>query len=276
MQDPKQQISPRYSMNLEQRKTWYSPVADVYYKARAPYPQELINRAVTLAQLSSDAAILEIGCGPGNATVCFAQLGFSMICLEPNQDFYHLARHNCVRYSAVEICNTSFEEWVGEANSFNAVLAANAFNWIPPEMGYSKAAQVLQDNGCLILLWNMTPEPRFEVYQAIEEVYQAYTSSLVHYEGAETQADILRGFGQNILNSGCFRDLVSEQIACEVTYSINDFLNLLSTHHLSTLQWLEPQMKDLLFERLREKLEDFGDNIQLSYLSAVQIARKGK
>ncbi|NMF61644.1 class I SAM-dependent methyltransferase [Brasilonema octagenarum] len=271
MQDPKQQRNPRYSMNLEQRKTWYSPVADVYYKARAPYSQKLINRAVTLAQLSSDATILEVGCGPGNATVCFAQLGFSMICLKPNQDFYYLAQRNCAPYSKVEICNTSFEEWELEAKKFNAVLSANAFHWIPPEIGYSKAAEALQDNGSLILLWNMTPEPRYEVYQAIEEVYQAYAPSLAHYEGAETQADILRSFGQNILNSGYFRDLVSEQIACEVTYSIDNFLNL-----LSTLRSLDPQTKDLLFKRLREKLEDFGENIQLSYLCAVQIARKDR
>ena len=273
MQNPEQKISPRSSLSLEQRKTWFSPVADVYYKARAPYSQELINRAVTLAQLSPDATILEVGCGPGNATVCFAQLGFSMICLEPNQEFYHLAQRNCAPYSKVEICNTSFEEWELEAKKFKAVLAANAFVWIPPEIGYPKAAEALQDNGCLILLWNMTPEPRYEVYQAIEEVYQAYVS-FVNYEGAETQADILRGFEQNILNSGCFRDLVSEQIACEVTYSIDNFLNLLSTRNVSTLRLLDLQTKDLLFERLREKLAEFGDNIQLSYLSAVQIARK--
>ena len=273
MQNPEQKISPRSSLSLEQRKTWFSPVADVYYKARAPYSQELINRAVTLAQLSSDAKILEVGCGPGNATVCFAQLGFSIICLEPNQEFYHQARRNCALYSLVEICNTSFEEWELEAKKFKAVLAANAFVWIPPEIGYPKAAEALEDNGCLILLWNMMPEPRYEVYQAIEEVYQAYVS-LVNYEGAETQADILRGFEQNILNSGCFRDLVSEQIACEVTYSIDNFLNLLSTRNVSTLQLLDPQTKDLLFERLREKLANFGDHIQLSYLSAVQIARK--
>jgi hypothetical protein len=105
-------------------------------------------------------------------------------------------------------------------------------------------------------------------------VYQAYAPSLIRYEGAEIQAKILRSFGQNVLNSGCFRDLVSEQMACKVTYSIDNFLNLLSTGHLSTLRQLEPQTKDLLFKGLREKLKKFGNSIQLSYLSAVHIARK--
>lgn len=277
MQDSEQQINATYSkeleqrssQSLEQRRTWYSPVADIYYKARPHYPKELINRAVALAELSSDATILEVGCGPGNATVDFAQFGFSITCLEPNQNFCHLVQRNCATYPKVEICNTSFEEWELEANSFNAVLSANAFHWIPPDIRYSKAAEALRDNGFLILLWNMTPEPRYEVYQAIEEVYQAYAPSLVRYEGAETQAGILRGFGQDVLNSGCFRELVTEQIACRVTYSINDYLNL-----LSTFGRFEPQAKELLFAGLREKLENFGDSVQLSFLSAVHVARK--
>ncbi len=104
----------------------------------------------------------------------------------------------------------------------------------------------------------------------IEEVYQAYAPSLVRYEGAQIQAEILRGFEQEILDSNCFKELVVKQTACEVTYSIDDYLKL-----LSTFRRLEPQAKELLFAAsLREKLEKFGDPIQLSFLSAVHVARK--
>ncbi|MEH2195738.1 MAG: class I SAM-dependent methyltransferase [Nostoc sp.] len=269
MQDSRQEINARASMNLEQRRNWYSPVADVYYKARPQYPKELIDRSVILAQLDSDAAILEVGCGPGNATVAFAQFGFSMRCIEPNQDFCHLAQRNCATYPNVAIHNTSFEEWELEAKQFNAVISANAFHWIPSEIRYAKAATALHDNGCLILLWNLTPELKYEVYQAIFEVYQAYAPSLVRYEGAKTQAEILRGFEQDILDSGYFKELVTEQIACEITYSIDDYLKL-----LSTMRRLEPKVKELLFAGLREKLRNFGDSVQLSFLSAVHVARK--
>lgn len=270
MQDSKQEINARASIDLEQRRSWYSPVADIYYDARPPYPKKLIDQAVTLAQLSSNTSILEVGCGPGNATVAFAQFGFSMRCLEPNQDFCDLARRNCATYPNVAIYNTSFEEWELEAKQFNAVLSANAFHWISPEIRYAKAAEALRNNGFLVLLWNLTPEPSYEVYQAIKEVYQAYAPLLVRYEGAETQAEILREFRQEILDSGCFKELVTEQLACEVTYSINNYLNLLSTSRR-----LEPQAKELLFTRLREKLENFGGSIQLSFLSAVHVAQKG-
>ncbi|WP_334740374.1 class I SAM-dependent methyltransferase [Nostoc sp.] len=269
MQDFRQEINARASMDLEQRRTWYSPVADIYYNARAQYPKELIDRSVALAQLDSDASILEVGCGPGNATVAFAQFGFSMTCIEPNQDFYHLVQQNCDQYPKVTICNTSFEEWELEAKQFNAVLSANAFHWIPPEIRYTKTASAMCDNGFLILLWNLTPEPKYEVYQVLEEVYQAYAPSFARYDGAQIQAEILRGFGQEILDSNCFKELVVEQTACEVTYSIDDYFKL-----LSTFRRLEPQTKELLFAGLRQKLEKFGDSVQLSFLSAVHVARK--
>lgn len=269
MQDANQEINSRSSKSLEDKRTWYSPVAEIYYNARPPYPQEEITRAIALAQLDSDTLILEVGCGPGNATVAFAKFGFSMTCLEPNQDFCDLARRNCESYPKISICNTSFEEWNLEVNQFNAVLSANAFHWIQPEIKYAKSAEALRDNGFLILLWNMTPEPQYEVYQAIEEVYQAYAPSLVRYEGVETQAEILRGFGQDILKSGYFKELETEQITCSVIYSIDNYLKL-----LTTLRRLEPQTKELLFAGLREKLESFGNSVQLSFLSAVHVARK--
>lgn len=265
MQNSRQEINAR----LEQRRNWYSPVADIYYSARPQYPEELIDRAVILAQLSPDASILEVGCGPGNATVAFAQSGFSMTCLEPNQDFCHLAQHHCTPYPNVVIHNTLFEDWEAEAKQFDAVLSANAFHWIPPAIRYAKSAAALRDQGFLILLWNLTPEPSYEVYQAIEELYQAYAPSLVRYEGAKVQAEILTGFGQEILDSGYFKQLVVEQTACEVSYSIDEYLRL-----LSTLRRLEPQTKALLFAGLRERLEKFGDRVQLSFLAAVHVARK--
>ena len=269
MHDPRQEINARGAQDLEQRRNWYSPVADLYYNARPQYLQELIDRAVILAQLSTGSSILEVGCGPGNATAAFARFGFPLTCLDPNPDFCKLARLNCSPYPNVSIHNTSFEEWESAPKQFDAMLAANALHWISPEIRYAKAAAALRDRGFLILLWNLTPEPKYEVYQAIEPVYRAYAPSLVRYEGAQIQAEILKGFGKEILDSGYFKELVVEQTACEITYSINDYLKL-----LSTLRKLESPAKELLFTGLREQLAKFGDSIELSFLAAVQVARK--
>lgn len=258
---------------LEQRNNWYSEVANAYHKTRPRYPQELICHAVEVAQLQNKAIILEVGCGPGTATAAFARLGFSMVCLDPSHAACQLARQNCANYPEVEIKNTTFEDWELKSEKFDAVLAATSFHWVSPEIGYPKAAAALKDSGFLILLWNKEPQPRYEVYQALKQVYQAHAPSLAHYENRETQEKILQGLGQNMINSGLFKDLVYEQLACEVTYRIDDYLKLLST--LSPYIRLEPQKRNSLFESLREVLEkNCGRSIQTSYLSAFHIARK--
>lgn len=275
MKNLEQQLKDYSGKDLQQRKNWYGQVADAYNRVRPRYPKQLINRVVELAKLPTDALILEVGCGPGTATTAFAQLGFSMICLEPNPEAWQLARQNCAAYPDIEIRNTTFEEWQLEPERFNAVLAATSFHWVSPEIGYPKAAAALKDNGFLILLWNTALEPNDEVYQGLHKVYQTQVPSLAqfHEEQRGRQAGFLRGFGQIVMNSGQFKNLVSEQVVCEVTYSINDYLGLLSTY--SPYIALDPQKRDFLFEGLREVLEtNRTGSIQTSYLSAFQIAQK--
>ncbi|MEH2297959.1 MAG: methyltransferase domain-containing protein [Nostoc sp.] len=273
MKDLKKTIISYSSTDLEQRKNWYSPAAEAYNKARPRYPQDLIQQVVEVAQLSTDSKILEVGCGPGTATVAIAQLGCSMICLEPNPDFFQLAQHNCQPYSNVEIQNTSFEEWKLKPFEFDAVLAATSFHWISPEVGYPKAANALQENGYLILLWNKELQPNYEVYQSLSQVYQLHTPSLDRYEDQETQDYILRQLGNMSIDSGQFKDLISGQVISEVTYTVDEYLTLLNTY--SPYIKLDPHNKESLFSRLRHRIEDdFGGSLQLSYISAFHIAQK--
>lgn len=273
--DLKQTIINYSSKNLEQRKNWYSPAAEAYNMARPRYPKDLICQVVEIARLSSDSKILELGCGPATATGEFAQLGCSIICLEPNPDFCQLAQQNCQQYPKVEIQNTSFEEWALEAEKFDAVLAASSFHWIPPEVGYPKAANALKETGYLILLWNKELQPRYEVYQSLSSVYQVHAPSLDRYEDSETQQQILRGLGQMLADSEQFKNLVSGHVESEVTYTVDKYLTLLNTY--SPYLKLDPQSKEALFAGLRDRIEhDFGGSLQLSYLSAFHIAQKSK
>ncbi|QSJ14080.1 class I SAM-dependent methyltransferase [Nostoc sp. UHCC 0702] len=269
----KQTIISYSTKDLEQRKNWYSPAAEAYNKARPRYPQNLIDQVVEVAQLSSDSKILEVGCGPATATVAFAQLGCSMICLEPNPDFYQLAQQNCQPYSHVEIQNTSFEEWTLESVKFDAVLAASSFHWISPEVGYPKAANALQENGYLILLWNKELQPCYEVYQRLSQVYQVHAPSLDRYEDRNTQENILKVLGNLVIDSKLFKDLIFGQVICDVTYTVDEYLMLLNTY--SPYLKLEPHSKKRLFAELRHQIEhSFGGSLQLSYISAFHIAQK--
>ncbi|MEM9276869.1 MAG: class I SAM-dependent methyltransferase [Cyanobacteria bacterium P01_F01_bin.143] len=141
-----------------------------------------------------------------------------------------LAQQNCNQYPNVEIKNTSFEEWKLETNKFDVVLAASSFHWIAPDVAYPKAAQALQENGYLILLWNKELQPAYEIYQQLSEIYQLHAPSLDRYENKETQLKILQGLGQMLQDSGQFKNLVSGHIESEVIYTIEEYLTLLNTY----------------------------------------------
>lgn len=273
MEDVRQTLSRYSSRNLEQRKHWYSPAAVAYDRFRPGYPQGLIQQMLAIAALPARGKILEVGCGPATATVAFAALGYSLLCLEPNPDFYQLAQHNCRDYPRVKIQNTSFEAWPVQVGEFDAVLAATSFHWIPPHIGYPKAARALQEKGLLILLWNHQLQPNLQVHQLLNPVYQEHAPWLGAYEMRATQEQILFELGQVVLDSGEFQDLVAGQVTTRLTYNAADYLALLETY--SPYLELHPPRRQALLAGLRQRLDqELGGRIELTYLSAFHLARK--
>jgi SAM-dependent methyltransferase len=272
MKDLAQEIRSCSGRDLEERKHWYSPAAADYNKARPLYPQALLQQVIEIAQLSAESTLLEVGCGPGTATVPFAQLDCSIIGLEPNSDFCAIALQNCSPYPKVDLQNTSFEEWQPEGKTFDAVVAASSFHWIPADVGYPKAASILKENGSLILLWNKELQPAYDVHQRLSDLYRAYAPSLERYEDQATQEQILHSLGSMMTNSGLFADVQSGQVKTEVIYTADEYLRLLNTY--SPYLKLDPDCKKALFTGLKDRIEqNFGGSLALSYLSAFHIAQ---
>ncbi|MGB4804145.1 MAG: SAM-dependent methyltransferase, partial [Anaerolineae bacterium] len=64
------------------RRIIFEEVADLYNETRTRYLDALIEDIIRLAALPADGRILEIGCGPGNATVSFARRGYRLLAIE--------------------------------------------------------------------------------------------------------------------------------------------------------------------------------------------------
>ncbi|BAU13783.1 methyltransferase type 12 [Leptolyngbya sp. NIES-3755] len=260
--------------DLEQRKVWYSPVVEAYDRARPRYPKRLIQRVVEVAQLAPQSRILEVGCGSGVATVDFARLGYRIDAVEPNLEFCRLAERNCSDYPNVKVIPQTFEEWQVEPRKFQIVLAANAWHWISSDIKYVKASEALHNNGALVLLWNMSLEPTYEIYQVLDQVYQEIAPSIApKYEGKETQEEILQGLGKLISDSGLFAAPVQEAIECERTYDVDLYLSFLSSG--SQYIALEPTTREALLAGLKNTIkQQFDGKLQLFNLAAYQIAKK--
>jgi SAM-dependent methyltransferase len=262
-----------FTPDAAQRKSWYSSVAPAYDRVRPKYPQELLERAVAVAAIPKTGKILEVGCGPGTATISLAQMGFSLVCLEPSLETFELACQNLAGYPHVAIINTNFEEYEPVERSFDAIIATTSWHWVAPAQKYLKAGSLLKDRGSLVLLWNTAMQPPSEIFTNLIDVFRQYLPTLVKSETKETQLSELRIFGTAAIDSGLFSDLREEYRSIEVNYSIDDYLQLLTTY--SPCIALSPECRHEMLARLRTILEQTcGKQIPLSYLSIFHVATK--
>jgi len=93
------------------RRITFEEVAELYDNVRPIYPEELVEDALALSGIPAGGRILEIGCGPGNATIQFAKRGYKIVGIELGERLAALAVRNCRAYPGVEIRNTAFEDW---------------------------------------------------------------------------------------------------------------------------------------------------------------------
>ena len=62
----------------------FNAAAGSYHRVRPDYPAELFDELIAVAGLAPGDHLLEVGCGPGKATVPLARRGFRITCIEEN------------------------------------------------------------------------------------------------------------------------------------------------------------------------------------------------
>ncbi|MGC1309673.1 MAG: class I SAM-dependent methyltransferase [Phormidesmis sp.] len=271
------------SHNPEARRQWYSEAARAYSWARPRYPDDLVEQVISQLQLQQSLAassvlgsILEIGCGPGIATVAFASKGFRIQAIEPSAAACKLAQLSCQEYGdRITIHNHTFENYSLNNQQFDAVLAATSFHWLSPEIACKKSAAALKPGGSLILLWATPPQPGADLCQYLQPVYERYGLDDL---GREQQRDraYYQGnfemFAKTVGNSGHFQPSPVEIETHHSIYSIEKYLALLST--LSGYIALETQRREELLtelgDRLAEKLETGA--LETTHYFASQVA----
>ncbi len=253
-----------------QRKSWYSSVAQTYDLVRPKYAPSFLTIAVEIAKIPNNGRILEVGCGPGTATLALAKMGYSIIALEPSLAACNVAHHNVAAYSNIEIINTNFEEWEPPDLKFDAIVAATSWHWISPENKHQKAASLLKNTGALVLLWNTTMMPPLEVFNSLTEIFNQYLPAFAEYKDRDREVSELNIFADAAIDSGLFGNLRTEVQVNEVNYSIDNYLQLLTTY--SPCIALSPEIRHELLERLRAVLtKKCGTQMPLSYQSIFQI-----
>lgn len=259
-------------MTDRKRSELFDEVAQLYNLARPGYRDRLINDVITLTNLADSANILEVGAGTGKATVPFAKKGYTIHCLEPGKNLAAVACENLRSFSKVSVETVKFEDWQLKESKFDLVISAQAFHWIPAEIGYPKAALALKENGYLVIFWNFAPTCDSEVFQKLIEVYRTYAPSM-SWRWKETPIEVLMQKREDkMLKSGYFKNIIAKSYPWSIQYDVSQYLNLLNTQ-TDYLQIPQSDRQNLQ-RAIAEVLNAYGGSIVKPYVSALFIAQK--
>jgi SAM-dependent methyltransferase len=152
---------------MELRKT-FEAVADIYAEVRRGYPGALFEDLQATGALGTTKAVMEVGCGTGQATGELAQRAERVLALDPGQGLVANARRG-VTADNVEFVVSTFEDFESEPASFDLIASAQAWHWVDPAVGFAKAAQTLRPGGYLAIFGHvpmMAPEALQPAFRA--------------------------------------------------------------------------------------------------------------
>jgi ubiquinone/menaquinone biosynthesis C-methylase UbiE len=130
----------------------FDDVAEEYDRERQGYPGELIDAACGAGDLSAGDRVVEVGSGTGLLTTSLLARGLRVDAVDPGGNMIRLARRRVGDGAAVRFHHGRFEDIALPEGAFAAVFSATAFHWIDPEVGWARAAALLEPGGMLALL----------------------------------------------------------------------------------------------------------------------------
>ena len=241
------------------KRTTFDAVADLYAETCSAYPDELVDDVLSLSGIASDGRILEIGCGPGNATVLFARRGYRILAIELGEHLAALAAMNCRTYPGVKILNLAFEDWELAEGAFDLALAADAFHWIPPEVGYPKVARALKDGGSAAFFWAVPVDPDTEWSRAIDTVYQETAPQFTNPDKRFTAEWIVGVVTEHFGASGCFGEVTVKQYHWSEILTGEQYIKGLRT--FSSHQGIDEGLREKLYAGILRVIGRFGGQV---------------
>ena len=254
---------------MEQRFT-FDQVANVYRAARPDYPKALIDDVVSYARLEPNDAVLEVGCGTGQATKSFAMRGLPILAIDPGPEMVRTARETLSKFSNVELVEATFEAWPANKAVFQLIIAARSWHWVSPEVRFAKAAEVLSPDGSLAVFGHVPvglPSPLLERFKQIS----------LHHTGVwgpPPEAWYLPNgpFKGWFDESRLFGPVEHKCYPWKWQHTTSSYKNFLRTR--SDVRMLAPATREALLDEMADAIDGQGGGFDMDYETHLYIARR--
>jgi SAM-dependent methyltransferase len=257
----------------DELKRTFDQDAELYDKARPDYPEQLFDDLFALSGLERGAAVLELGCGTGQATRHLAQRGCSVVCIELGENLAAVARRKLKPFPRVEVVTSAFESWEPRGTLLDMVFAASSWHWLDPAVRYAKAARVLKPAGILAIVDNghAFPDGFDPFFTEIQKCYEAIGEP--HLEWPPPRPEQEPDRREEIERSGLFKVVGVKRCVWTVDYGADTYIDVLNTYsgHIAFEQW----KRDQLYAEVRRLIAQRPERrIRKHHLSILHVCRR--
>ncbi|MEM7339872.1 MAG: methyltransferase domain-containing protein [Actinomycetota bacterium] len=148
----------------------------LYDRFRPSYPRGLIEDI--LAE-TGDLPALEVGAGTGKATRALLALGKAVHAIEPDHRMAAVLEVSCPSDHLV-IDRTTLEASHLPRSAFDLVLAAQSWHWVRTDVAYDVAADALDPEGVLALMWHHPHHQQGVFGVALGQLYRQIAPEAAH------------------------------------------------------------------------------------------------
>jgi SAM-dependent methyltransferase len=262
-----------------ERRLAFGEVAALYDRARPSYPAELVDDVLEFSGAAAGGRALEVGAGTGKATALFAERGLEIVALEPSPEMAAIARRNCSPYQDVTIEPGEFERRPPDGAGFKLLFSAQAWHWIPRELRYAKAREMLEPDGTLAVFWNRPAWDTSPLAHELASIYQRVVPDLGAGVGpgpmdpAGISRDWWTDWTREFSEAPGFGSPESRSYRWHEPYTTDSYLELLQTHS-DHIVLAEPG-RARLFDAIAALIDAHGGTLELPYATDLWMARAG-
>jgi SAM-dependent methyltransferase len=246
-------------------------MVELYARARPAPPPEVFDALAAFVPAPADA--LEIGCGPGNASLPLLERGFRIHAVELGDNLATFARERLAAFPfTVEV--GKFEDASLERNIVDLVVCSSAFHWLDRERALRQVVKVLKPHGTLGLIWGSARRTTEDnrVDEALQPAYRAHAPEITR-DTFDRVSSRVQEIGEAVRDTPELCDYEERLFPQTHVFDRQRYVDVLST--FSDHATLPAERRARLFEAIGEIIDrDFGGRVERHSTARLQLARR--
>jgi SAM-dependent methyltransferase len=258
----------------------FDEIPELYDRVRPRYPEQLFADLFAISGIDETSSVLEVGCGTGQATGSLGALGCPVTAVEPGANLAAVARQRLTESPNVKIEISTFEDWPDRGRRFDLLVAAAAWHWVDPSIGWRRAHDVLRPQGWMALIGNVVVrlpgEP--EVYAETADLHERFSPGNPDW-GHPPLVDEVRttneGWGSVDDPGDLFGPTTVRWYPTVQWFDGAGFADLLRSN--SPYLRLDPEVREPLLDAIANRIRTrMGDHAPRHYLGVLRAGRRAE